>query len=175
MKIGVISDTHNIIASPLYMLFADIDLLVHGGDLDHPNTIPELESLCHHIERVAGNCDMYEYPAQPLYRFFTQQGIRFFVVHNLTTPDRIQKHNMQLISELNPHLVIFGHTHNPIIEQRNDHIFINPGQGGRGTALQNSAALIHIEKEQIVCEIYKIYNSSSEKLIQKVFPRKAFS
>ena len=174
MKIGVISDTHNSIVNPLYILFSDIDLLIHAGDLDHPNTVPELESLSHNIKRVAGNCDVYEYPSQPRYLYFTCDNIRFFVVHNLTTPHNIQQSNRELIATLKPHFIIFGHTHKPLIEERNGYIFINPGQGGQGTAPHNSAAIINIEKEQIVCEIYNTQNSHDEKIVQKIFSRDSF-
>ncbi|MGI6097446.1 MAG: metallophosphoesterase family protein [Dethiobacteria bacterium] len=64
MKVGVLSDTHiptraRALPSRIYEIFADVDMILHAGDIADESVLEELKTLAP-IEAVAGNTDSYQ-------------------------------------------------------------------------------------------------------------------
>lgn len=169
MIIGIISDTHNLVLPSLYSLMSDVEMLIHAGDLENTHILPEIQAICHNLVRVAGNLDYNEYPPEPEYRIFKEKGIRFFLVHNLTTPTRILGRNSLIIEKYKPDIVVFGHMHVPYIEVRNGTLFLNPGQAGWGRSSTQTALKVHLVEQQIVCLLYKLGETESSLISNHTF------
>lgn len=146
MKLFVISDIHGSLSSfeAAENAFAKecADLMVICGDyLNHGprNDIPagydtrklaaRLNEYKNRIVGVRGNCDsevdqmMLDFPMQDTYtRIFLPSLMRVFVHHgHLFQPDSAAK--------MNPagSIIVSGHTHIPLLEQKNGYTFVNPG------------------------------------------------
>jgi|SRR3990170_5714197 len=161
MKIGIISDTHNLVLPSLYQLFSDINLLIHAGDVESSRVLPEIKAICSNLVRVAGNRDFDEYPPEREYRIFTEQGLKFFVVHNLTTPSHMLGKNKLLIEQHRPDIVVFGHMHIPFIELRQGTLVLNPGQAGWGKNRTRTALKVKLNGQRIVCQLYTLEETTA--------------
>jgi putative phosphoesterase len=144
MKFLVISDIHgamdafNLAETAFKNENADYfvccgDYLYHGPrnmlpiGYDPADLAPVLNRHKDKILAVRGNCDsevdqmLLDFPMMSNYLIFFSNGRRFFVTHgHLYTDDTLPP--------LSPgDVVISGHTHVPVLEQRNNLIFLNPG------------------------------------------------
>jgi putative phosphoesterase len=123
IRIGVISDTHNLLRPSAKEFLRGCDHIIHGGDITEPGVLEELATLAP-VTAVRGNNDWHAW-AENLCE--TEQ-IRFdevsiFVIHNLAE------------LAIDPHaagvqVVISGHSHKPLIEERDGVLFVNPGSAG---------------------------------------------
>ena len=126
-KILVISDSHGFEGNvrKLAERIKDIDLLIHLGDF---------ESGLHRIESMV-NCDICAVPGNNHFgsgleqdrvveinnhRFFLTHGHKYGVYYGLYGLYNKEKEN-------NCDVVLFGHTHKPIIKYMDDITFVNPG------------------------------------------------
>ena len=127
MLIAVISDTHR---SSKYVklakeLIKDADILIHLGD-----NIEDVEELEHgfkgEVYAVAGNCDYStKYPKENIIEV---NGKKIFFTHgDLYGVKRSINSIYYRGRELEVDIVLFGHTHEQIIEEENGIILMNPG------------------------------------------------
>lgn len=133
VRIGVIADTHiyprsrRQIPDPVIDLFqrAGIDLIVHLGDV---TTRPVLEDLAHLAPLIAvhGNNDDDELAAiLPRTTGFTVGSLRFGVVHGHGGRSARQVARETFAGKVD--CVLFGHSHQPLIDRAGDLILFNPG------------------------------------------------
>ncbi|MFO7734484.1 MAG: metallophosphoesterase [Candidatus Aminicenantes bacterium] len=147
--IGIISDTHDNLTfvRRAVRLFNDAgcDLVVHAGDFVAPFTARELRELAAPVKAVFGNCDgektgllkafegLGEIKEAP--HLFSRAGLRFVVCH-LDGP-------VERYLASNPcDVLVFGHTHRPLVERRNGTLLINPGEAGGWLGGRCTAALL---------------------------------
>jgi uncharacterized protein len=135
--IGILSDTHDNLTRvrEAVRLFngAGCDLVIHAGDFVAPFTVDELRNLRAPVKAVYGNCDgekaglaeafrgMGEIREAPL--AFLQGGLRFCVCHN-------DAHVSRYAASASYDVVVYGHTHRPLVESRDGVLLINPGEAG---------------------------------------------
>jgi len=135
--IGILSDTHDNLprVREAVRLFNDAgcDLVIHAGDFVAPFTVDELRNLRAPVKAVYGNCDgekaglakafrgVGEIQEAPL--AFLHGGVRFVVSH-LDAPVG------RYVQAKTCDVVIFGHTHKPLVERRDGVLLINPGEAG---------------------------------------------
>jgi hypothetical protein len=133
--IGLISDTHDNLdrVRTAVRLFNDAgcDLIIHAGDFVAPFTAEELRNLRAPVKAVFGNCDgekaglvrafqgLGEIADGPLR--FSHAGLRFAVVHFDASAAT------QAASGLFD-VVVFGHTHRPLVESQDGVLLVNPGE-----------------------------------------------
>jgi hypothetical protein len=121
--IGVISDTHGLLRPEVVAAFADVNLILHAGDVGDPDIISDLEALAPLIA-VRGNMDYGNWaerlpPVQSI-----QVGIHaILLIHDLGWIDR----DVDLTKY---QAVINGHTHRPLIEKQHNLLHFNPGSAG---------------------------------------------
>ena len=127
MKLLLIADTHGMDERFEQVLrhAGPFDMLLHAGDLEgseyYYRTRSPAPALC-----VAGNNDLFtEMPAE---RLVDVCGLRIWLVHGH------RQHVFRGLSELESEalrrdvqVVVFGHTHRPLIEHRSGLMIINPG------------------------------------------------
>lgn len=127
MKILIISDSHgrNNIMDKVIEQEAPLDLIIHLGDLEGGEDFLEAIAPCP-VEMVCGNNDFFTpYPREKIidigrYRALLCHGHHYCVS---TGTDRL----VQMARQQGCNLVMFGHTHRPVIEPDGDVTVINPG------------------------------------------------
>lgn len=127
MKILIVSDTHgsDYNLERVLMRESPFDIFVHCGDVeDREDYIESLLECPAHI--VAGNNDYYSNLRQE--ESFTAGKNRFFVTHghNYGVSWDMDKVVSAAISR-NCNVVLFGHSHRPMIEKIDGVLCMNPG------------------------------------------------
>ncbi|NLY90963.1 MAG: metallophosphoesterase [Firmicutes bacterium] len=128
MRILVVSDTHGNYALLTQVIKAagPIDLLLHAGDSgkDLDNLTRDFPALS--LMAVAGNCDPFS--SLPRERLFNLAGYKIFLTHG--DRYRVKWDLLRLFlagQERQAGVVVFGHTHVPLIRYEQGILFFNPG------------------------------------------------
>ena len=148
--IGVISDTHNLLRQEALRELEGSDLIIHAGDIGERRILEELEMIAPVIA-VRGNVDCADWCDQiPLTQTVSVGEVKIYVIHNLKELD------ISLLDQ-EVKVVISGHSHKPLIETRNDCLYLNPGSAGRHRfKLPISLARIAINSGQVNAHIIEL-------------------
>ena len=128
--IGVISDTHGQFDPKIPSVFKGVSHILHAGDIGSLRVLRQLEQIAR-VTAVWGNVDEGNVPPS-VEEMQTLQcgGLRIFMIHILGSPQRLTKVLKQRIDELQPDVVVFGHSHKPLIEKHGKVLYFNPGSAG---------------------------------------------
>ena len=141
MLIGVISDTHGYVDPRLAATFAGVDAIVHAGDVGGMHVLDALRAMAPLYAVYGNNDEKLGGLGLRLHEDFDLDGVRFHLVHQLphARPDDATK------------VVVFGHSHRTLIEQRGDTPYVNPGAAGRvGLHKIQTVALMRVERGTIL-------------------------
>ncbi|MBR4530858.1 metallophosphoesterase family protein [bacterium] len=146
MKILVVSDTHG--EMPVDIKNMDFDAVIHAGDIGDAAFFGALDAAVgeKNLYAVFGNTDFVLSGYLPESVSANIGDLKFFIVHNLTAPHRILPANESAMNAAKAEIVVFGHTHTPLAEERGGRIFINPGSLGK-TGLTGHRSLAVIETD----------------------------
>ena len=128
------------------------DHVIHLGDHvrdadEIANRFPEL-----FVTRVVGNCDHITMCSEKLIREF--EGFRFFLTHGHHYGVKSGLLRLTYAAlEAEADVVLFGHTHIPVYEVRENLTYLNPGTCSRSTG---TYAVIDIRSGQMSCQIKSI-------------------
>jgi putative phosphoesterase len=124
--IGVISDTHGLLRTDVHEALAGVELILHAGDVGGDEVLDELELLAP-VRAVYGNTDA---PGQPRLRDaieLTIDGVSIHVSHGhevgSPTPAK-------LLESYAADVLVYGHTHRPLIAKADGRLVLNPGAAG---------------------------------------------
>ena len=127
MKILIVSDTHRNEDNLIEVLEKEknLDLLIHCGDVEGAEDEIEHYAGCKTVF-VAGNNDFFS--RLPREMELQVEGMKVWVTHGHNyyvnaNPEYIRKE----ARIRNIDVVLYGHTHRPVIEKTEDLIVINPG------------------------------------------------
>lgn len=127
MKVLIVSDTHRNEDNLIEVLEREKtpDLLIHCGDVEGAEDEIEHYAGCKTVF-VAGNNDFFS--RLPREMELQVEGMKVWVTHGHnyyvnTNPEYIRKE----ARIRNMDIVLYGHTHRPVIEKKEDLIVINPG------------------------------------------------
>jgi putative phosphoesterase len=121
--VGVISDTHGLMRPQALAALQGSDLIIHAGDVGTPDVIKELAAIAP-THLVRGNIDTGDWAADlPMWELVEAGERRFFVLHEISQLDLDPAHAGFAA-------VVFGHSHQPLIEMREGVLFLNPGSAG---------------------------------------------
>ncbi|GCF08144.1 metallophosphoesterase family protein [Dictyobacter arantiisoli] len=128
-RIGVISDTHlpqfKQLPEALWTHFADVELIIHAGDLSQLSVLSELETLAP-VVAVQGNVELPEVVMQlPIKKEITVGGCRIGIVHILGSAQAYPQTARREFPLAR--VVVFGHSHNPYNEEHAGQLLFNPG------------------------------------------------
>ena len=130
MKIGVVSDTHFeyleqgvIFFEQLFTtVFAEIDLLLHAGDIIHPELLDCLADKP--VLAVRGNCDSAELPTQ---RIVQAGKFRIGLMHGWGAQNDLEERIRKSFSDEALDGLVYGHSHFPLVRRENGLLIMNPG------------------------------------------------
>ena len=124
--IGLISDTHGLLRPDVHTALAGVDLILHAGDVGEDGILDEL-ALIAPVRAVYGNTDP---PGQA--RLTTSidvdlGGVSVHVSHGheVGTPTPAK-----LLARYTADVIVYGHTHKPMIARADTRWVVNPGAAG---------------------------------------------
>ena len=152
MKIGVISDTHNpsVGAEPppeVAIAFQGVDVILHAGDIYLPSCLDWLEEIApvYAVEMEADAHFKEDPRVVNKTRVLHLEGHSIGLIHDLLVPGMVQeiteyspisKHfppdadlstALETVFDAAVDIVIFGHTHYPVVEEFQGILMVNPG------------------------------------------------
>ncbi|HET6228867.1 MAG TPA: metallophosphoesterase family protein [Longimicrobiaceae bacterium] len=128
MKVGVISDTHGLLRREVFERFADVEHILHAGDVGPAELLTELEAIAP-VTAVWGNTDGFDIRARvPEVAEVTLGGVRIVVVHGM----QVGSPTVEKMAAAYPDagMVVFGHSHVPVIRTVGSVLAVNPGSAG---------------------------------------------
>ena len=129
MRIGVISDTHGTLPAEALERLRGVDHILHAGDVGE-GVLEELAELGIPMSVVRGNTDP-ESAGLPLEIRRKLEGVSILMRHIQPPPERLAPHQVEQFAHDGVRVVVFGHTHRPLAEERGGVLFINPGSAGQ--------------------------------------------
>jgi putative phosphoesterase len=150
MVVGVISDTHGLLRPSAIAALADSDYIIHAGDVGDPVILDRLNAIAP-VTAVRGNVDGGIWARKlPETNVLEIEGASIYVLHIL---DRL---------DLKPEAarfsaVIYGHSHKPHTETKNNILYFNPGSAGpRRFDLPISLGRLVVQAGKIEAEIIEL-------------------
>ena len=123
IRVGLISDTHGLLRPEAANFLRGADLILHAGDVCERRVLDELASIAP-TTAVRGNNDRGPWADALAEEELVQVGGALVcVVHDLAT------------LSIDPgaagvRVVVHGHSHSPLVEERGGVLFVNPGSAG---------------------------------------------
>ncbi len=131
-RIGVLSDTHGVLAPQVFEFFKDCDELWHAGDIG-PGVLDELRGF-KEVRAVWGNCDSFSLHYELEERlFFVCEGLRVLLTHIGGWPGHYPYELRRALELAKPDIFVCGHSHilRVMYDKEYDFLHINPGAAGR--------------------------------------------
>jgi len=150
IRLGIISDTHyptrlpNLPFAAIEDAFRHVDAILHAGDIETPEVLNHLSGIAP-VQAVKGDDDTFDLP---LSRVIEIGGVRIGLAHgHYTNPVKEELYRLrrrlgyskhreltERIDSLLQHfrddkldVLVFGHSHRPMVSQRNGVLLFNPG------------------------------------------------
>lgn len=129
MRIGIISDTHGLLRPEVFDVFEGVEHILHAGDVGPVDLLDELEAIAP-VTAVWGNTDGWDVRRRVKeIAELELGGVRVVVMHGMQlgspTPEKVAA------AHPGAGLVVFGHSHQPVIRQVGPTLAVNPGSAGR--------------------------------------------
>ena len=120
LRIGLVSDTHNLLRPEVLDWLRGADYILHAGDICGEAVLAALRALAP-LTAVRGNNDQGGWAAQ----LHASETVRFgevavHVVHDLK----------DLVLPAGVRVAVTGHSHKPVVEERAGVLYVNPGSAG---------------------------------------------
>jgi putative phosphoesterase len=146
-RIGLISDTHGLLRPEALAFLQGCDHIVHGGDIGSQEILDKLAAIAP-VTAVRGNNDRDAWAGHVPETDFLQVGELFiYALHDLALLDIDP-------AAAGVRVVVSGHSHKPLIEERDGVLFVNPGSAGpRRFSLPISAGELIVEGAQLQARI----------------------
>ncbi len=128
VRIGVISDTHGLLRPDVFHHLEGVERILHAGDVGPAELLVELEAVAP-VTAVYGNTDDLELRErlQEVERL-ELGGVRAVLLHG----DQLGTPTPEGLARAYPDadLVVYGHTHRPLIQTVGSTLTLNPGSAG---------------------------------------------
>ena len=153
-RIGLISDTHGLMRPEALSALAGVAHIVHAGDIGSTEVLTQLRSLAP-VTAVRGNNDKAAWSKTIAETEVLEiEGQQIYVLHDLSELD------------LDPavagfSVVVTGHSHKPVVTERNGVLFVNPGSAGpRRFKLPITVGLLTIEGGRAHASILDLFETT---------------
>ncbi len=146
MRLGVIADTHGLLRPEVFEVFAEVDHILHAGDLGPLDLLTELEALAP-VTAVFGNTDGMDVRARlPRVAEVRLDGFDIVVTHGDQFGRGVPNEEFQAAYP-RADILIHGHTHLPKLELVDVVVTVmNPGgAGARRFDIPASVGILELE------------------------------
>ena len=132
MRLLVLSDTHIPLRAKdlpprVWDAVKEADLIVHAGDFTTIDLYYELKAY-KDVKAVAGNMDGPEvWTTLPEKLIFEIEGRRIGLTHGFGAPYKLEERVKKLFEGEKLDVLIFGHSHRPLVRREGDLLLLNPG------------------------------------------------
>jgi putative phosphoesterase len=129
MRLGIISDTHNLLRPQVFEVFRGVNHILHAGDIGDSDILTGLEAIAP-VTAVWGNTDDPAIRAKVPEIIETDiEGFKFLLVHGhqlgSPTPEKLNQ------AWPDAEVIVFGHTHRPVLTVVDQVVTVmNPGGAG---------------------------------------------
>jgi putative phosphoesterase len=124
--IGLISDTHGLLRPKVHDALKGVALILHAGDVGGSGILDELRLIAP-VRAVFGNTDPAGEPELADEILINVDEVSLHVSHGhecgSPTPAR-------LADRYDADVVVYGHTHRPLVTKIDGRLFVNPGAAG---------------------------------------------
>ena len=145
MRLGVVSDTPGLLRPAVFDVFAEVDHILHGGDVVRPAILEKLGTIAP-VTAVYGNTDGGDIRDRlPQVATIELDGFTIVVTHGdqfgSPTPERLQA------AFPRAEIIVYGHTHRPLLTLVDVVVTVmNPGGAGpRRFDLPPSVGILELE------------------------------
>ena len=147
--LGLISDTHGLVRPSVFGALDGVELILHAGDVG-AGVLEELQAIAP-VRAVLGNTDAGELPGVERSLDLEHDGVSIHVSHGhelgSLKPER-------LLAAYPADVIVYGHTHVPLVVRAQDRWVVNPGAAGpRRFDLKPSVGLLRIDRGAIAIDI----------------------
>jgi putative phosphoesterase len=155
VRIGLISDTHGLLRPQVFRAFEGVDLILHAGDVGDVDILTALEAIAP-VSAVWGNTDGWELRDRlPEVARVAVGGGEAVVVHG----QQFGARTPELVARAYPGatLVVFGHSHVPVVERVESTLAVNPGSAGaRRFKLPVTVAIATVEHDRVEARLVQL-------------------
>ncbi len=147
MILGLVSDTHSLVRPQIFEALKGVELILHAGDVGGRSVLTELSAIAP-VRAVYGNTDVPGEPGLERELHLETDGLSIHVSHGhevggSPTPEK-------LLSRYTADVIVFGHTHKPLVERAGRRWVVNPGAAGpRRFNLQPSVARMVVQNAEV--------------------------
>ncbi len=149
MKVLLLSDTHGVLDARIADMAAQVDLIVHGGDIGRLSVLETLRSTGREVIAVRGNNDspakchdedaaLAELPTQARVDL---PGGQLVVEHGDAHPAR-HRHARLRAAHPDARAIFYGHSHRLVIDREAQPWILNAGAAGRQRTHGGPACLL---------------------------------
>ncbi len=123
VTLGVISDTHGLLRLEAVEALRGSDRILHAGDVGAPEILEALAEIAL-VTAIRGNVDTGTWALSlPTTEVVEAGAVCIYMLHDLGQLD-LKPEAAGL------HVVVYGHSHHPKMEEKNGVLYFNPGSAG---------------------------------------------
>src|SRR3954470_7171068 len=148
-RVGLISDTHDMLRPEVFTAFDGVDLILHAGDVGPDAILDELGAIAP-VRAVRGNTDAPDNPRLPESIELEINGVRVHVSHG----HEVGASADRLLATYDAGIIVYGHTHRELVTRAVGRLAVNPGAAGpRRFELKPCVGLLSIVKGEADVEL----------------------
>ncbi len=125
-RIGLISDTHGLVRPKCFEALDGVEIIFHAGDVGGREVLRILSAIAP-VQAVFGNTDPPGDPGLSLQFAETIDGVTIHVSHGNELGSPTPK---KLLERYDADVLVYGHTHRPLILRSGRRLVVNPGAAG---------------------------------------------
>ena len=151
MLVGLVSDTHGLLRPEVFPALQGVELILHAGDVGGHGVLTELSAIAP-VRAVYGNTDSPGEPGLEASLRFEIEGRSVHVSHGHELRGGPTAETLQ--ARYTADIIVYGHTHKPLIEHAGTRLVVNPGAAGpRRFKLKPSVARMTVNAGRVDVEI----------------------
>ncbi|MGH7273010.1 MAG: metallophosphoesterase family protein [Nitrospiria bacterium] len=157
MRIGVLADTHGFLDDQVFSLFEGVDHILHAGDIGGGakrcvsayDLLAQLRKIAP-VTAVSGNVDGFEESGIRSLIRMKFEGKAFLLVHQFFEKGKLREDITAYLRRHPVDVVVFGHSHQPLISSHQGTLLFNPGSAGKKRfKLPRAVGIIEIRESKL--------------------------
>ena len=151
VRLLLLSDTHGQVHPQILALAGGVDMIVHAGDIGHPDVLAALTSAGQVLHAVRGNNDVAsKWPAdgRALLDALDDQlaielpGGVLVAEHGDRVNPAARRHELLRAGHPQARLIVYGHSHRQVIDDAVTPWVVNPGAAGRSRTYGGAGCVV---------------------------------